>query len=213
MAHLLLRSSLPGIAFRYSTHTLSDSILSSVITTRGPAGSRFRVIFTTAESSPSAAPREEGTQSPSYEDQIALIRSALSLQIKELAEAVGVKRPTVYSWINDENSPQATNRDRLHAIYRLAQQWSRLSSSPLGKALHDVDEQGISVFDFLRKPTISSASIIGRFRTLVTAQQAQPRTASTSVRELARQHDIDLSRVADRQDDIDIETGKPFSTD
>jgi hypothetical protein len=134
--------------------------------------------------------------------------------MKELAEAVGVERPTIYSWINEQNLPQSANRQRLHAIYRLAQQWNRLSKQPLGKALHWVDtEEGCSVFDLLRQPSIPAAAVVDRFRAFANAAQSAPRKKSASVRQLAEKHGIDLSRTRDSQDEIDLETGKRIGAD
>jgi len=177
------------------------------------AGNNVVFIVTAAESRSSQPVPDEQSEFPSFKTQIAAIRSALSLQMKELAEAVGVERPTVYSWINDQNSPQPTNRQRLHAIYRLAEQWNKLTSKPLGKALHHVDTEGRSLFDLLREAPIPKSTIVDRLRVIAQAAKTAPQTSPTSVRELARKHNIDLNRVVDNQDVIDLETGKRIDAD
>jgi len=180
---------------------------------RDQTGNNVFYIVTRAESSSSQPVPDERSEFPSFKTQIATIRSALSLQMKELAEAVGVERPTVYSWIKDQNTPQPTNRQRLHAIYRLAEQWNKLISTPLGKALHYVDTEGRSLFDLLRDSPIPTSTIHNRLRLVAQTLKSGPPVNSTSVRELARKHSIDLSRVADSQDDIDLETGKRIDAD
>ena len=176
-------------------------------------GNNVFYIVTTAESRSNQPVQDERSEFPSFKTQIATIRSALSLQMKELAEAVGVERPTVYSWINDQNTPQPANRQRLHAIYRLAEQWNKLTNTPLGKALHHVDTEGRSLFDLLRDSPIPTSTIHNRLRVMAQAAKSASPTNSTSVRELARKHNIDLSRVGDSQDDIDLETGKRIDAD
>lgn len=145
---------------------------------------------------------------PSIEGQIATIRSALSLQMKELAEVIGVERPTVYSWLNGNNSPQPTNRDRLHTVYRLARRWNDRSNTPVGKDRHLPDDDGCTLFDLLRGPTIQVGKIIERLDALAETAARAAAKDKTSIRELARKHGIDLTRVRDAWDDIDLETGK-----
>jgi len=147
-------------------------------------------------------------ESLSCEELVATIRSALSLQMKELAELLGVERPTVYSWLNSRNSPQPANRDRFHTLYRLAQQWNKMSNIPLGKALHVPDENGRTLFDLLRQPEISEENVIRRFRRMARTIADKHKKSQTTVRRLARKHGIDLARVREAQDDIDLETGK-----
>ncbi|HED12158.1 MAG TPA: hypothetical protein ENI62_00610 [Gammaproteobacteria bacterium] len=180
---------------------------------REHTGNNVFHIVTTAESRSNQPVQDERSEFPSFKTQIATIRSALSLQMKELAEAVGVERPTMYSWIKDQNTPQPANRQRLHSIYRFAEQWNKLISTPLGKALHHVDTEGHSLFDLLRDVPIPTSTIHNRLRMMVQAAKSAPPTHSTSVRELARKHNIDLSRVGDSQDDIDLETGKRIDAD
>ena len=180
---------------------------------RDQPGNNVLLIVTRAECSSSQPVEDERSEFPSFKTQIATIRSALSLQMKELAEAVGVERPTVYSWVKEQNTPQPTNRQRLHAIYRLAEQWNKLTSSPLGKALHHVDTEGRSLFDLLQDSPIPTSTIHNRLRLVAQTFRSGPPVDSTSVRELARKHSIDLSRVGDSQDDIDLETGKRIDAD
>lgn len=176
------------------------------------SGSNYVVILTTAEARSEHAHEEEAVSlGPSLEDQIALIRSSLSLQVKELAQAVAVERPTVYSWINAERTPQPANRERLHSLYRLAQHWNRLSDLPLGKALHELDPDGRTIFDYLRDDQIPVPVLQERLRAASESAAASAAPPATSVRALAKKHGIDLRRVKEHDDDFDLETGKPIS--
>jgi transcriptional regulator with XRE-family HTH domain len=157
--------------------------------------------------------KTHGQQVHCHPRNVATIRSALSLQIKELAEAVHVERPTVYSWINGRNTPQPSNRERLHAIFHLAQRWTQLTNKPLGKALHAVGTESKSLFTLMREDPIPTVLLRERFRATARAVDREPSEDPTSVRQLASKHNFDLSRVADRQDDIDLETGKRIFAD
>jgi len=171
-------------------------------------GSNAVPVFTVAEtSSASPAPRA-APRMPSLPDQIAAIRNSLSVQMKELAEAVGVERPTVYSWLNGRNTPHAGNRERVRALYRIAHKWDRLSSTPLGKQLHEPDVQGVSIFSLLTQTPIPMATLDSRLGQAAQRPVSRAPRPGISVRELAGKHGIDLCQVADRQDEIDLETGK-----
>jgi transcriptional regulator with XRE-family HTH domain len=173
-------------------------------------GNNAVIVFTVAETPSVKPPPRPATPLPSLQDQIAAIRSSLSLQMKELAEAVGVERPTVYSWLNDRNTPHAANRDRLQALYRIARKWNRLSPTPLAKQLHEPDTQGVSIFSLLKQTPIPMPALDARLDQAAQCVVSQPPRPGVSVRELAAKHGIDLRRVADRQDEIDLETGKGF---
>ncbi len=175
-------------------------------------GSTVAFCFPIIESCSSNTEIKQVSTLPSTDVQIATIRSALSLQMKELAEVVGVERPTIYSWLNAQNSPQPVNRDRLHTIYRLALQWNRLSAAPLGKYLHIPGDEGHSVFNSLKKkPIVDEKAITGRFKEIAHEAKGKPRATSRSVREIARKHNIDPGRITDREDEIDLVTGKRIS--
>jgi transcriptional regulator with XRE-family HTH domain len=189
-------------------NVLSECLANFVFARHESTGSNPLVILPVAETpSEKPAPRRH-MPVPAFHEQVASIRSSLSLQMKELAQLVGVERPTVYSWLNQRNTPHAANRERLHALYRIARHWAQLSSAPLGKALHEVDADGESIFSLLAQTPLPVSAVRARLaHAAERAAETAPRRG-TSVRELAAKHGIDLRRVADRQDDIDIETGK-----
>jgi transcriptional regulator with XRE-family HTH domain len=141
---------------------------------------------------------------------IAQVRSSLSLQIKQLAEVLGVERPSVYAWIKEESQPRAHKRARLKELYQLARRWDELSNEPLGKALTEVTPDGYSALDFLLQSEIPHALMIERFKAIARArahnQAAIPKRKSLS--QIAQEIGIDVTRVKDRDDQIDLVTGK-----
>jgi len=148
---------------------------------------------------------------PSLQEQIALIRSSLSLQVKEIARAVGVERPTVYSWINDERTPHPRNRERLRCLYALARHWNRFCGLPLGKGLHEPDPEGKTIFDYLSEDPIPMEDLKERLKAAAASVRRSAAASPTSLRAVAEKHGIDLRHVNERYDDVDLETGTPFS--
>lgn len=147
---------------------------------------------------------------------IAHIRGSLSLQIKQLAEALGVERPTVYAWIKEESVPRPQKRTRLQELYQLAKRWDELTNQPLGRALTEVGSDGRSILEILRRPDTPQALVVERFRGIVSVRaraQTAPRQVRKSLVQLAREHGIDTERVKEQNDAIDILTGKRVALD
>jgi|LSQX01.2.fsa_nt_gb transcriptional regulator with XRE-family HTH domain len=182
---------------------------------QGSGGNFVLVVVKTEARSPEPA-EDPALAFSDLEEQIATLKSALSLQVKELAQILGVERPTIYSWINRRNTPRSASREKLFALYRLAQQWNRLSTSPLGSALHEADEAGTTLFHLLRNPTLSTTRARNRLNAIAQArksaeQQASSKRPNLTLRDLAKKHGIDLDAAADQQDELDLETGKRIS--
>ena len=147
---------------------------------------------------------------------IATIRSALSLQIKELAEILRVQRPTIYSWIKDEVEPSATNRERLQTLYRVAAIWNQVCNLPAGKLVRGVGTDGRSILDLLKEEDIDEHEVERRFRQLAPQRQRIKSEADTnrpSTRTITQRHELTHAEVADQQHVVDAETGKRSSPD
>jgi transcriptional regulator with XRE-family HTH domain len=146
-----------------------------------------------------------------HDEIIAAIRSSLSLQMKELAEVLGVQRPTIYSWIKNEAEPTSKNRRRLNQIYRIAQFWNEQSNLPLGKLLRSVNGDGVSVLDTLGNDELNETEIQSQLFKLAGARQAIKENSNKrhpSVNEIAARHNLNLDHVSSQQHIIDVETGK-----
>ena len=147
----------------------------------------------------------------SIQDQIAAIRGALSLQMKELAAVLKVQRPTVYAWTNGDSAPQPNNRVRLQNLWQIAREWNRLSRLPLGKeGLHTVHrEDGRTIFDLLQQDPIPVHPLLSRMPSIAaTLKRKETSTFSKRLRELAKRHKTNPDREKERQDLFDLETGK-----
>ena len=144
---------------------------------------------------------------------IATIRSALSLQVKELAEALRVERPTVYAWIRGESSPQPENRERLAAILRVAQGWNNHCGLPMeGSVREEFGAGGMTFAGLLRADSIDQKLVSDQIKEIakkVMARQAKSR----GIRELAREKGRDLSKIRESEHEFEVLTGKRTEED
>ena len=146
-------------------------------------------------------------------DIIAAIRSAFSLQVKELAEILKVERPTIYSWIKDQAFPTKQNQGRLQQVYRLATTWNNLSSNPVGKAIREIGLNGTSMLDVLKDDPIDESDVMRRLKSIAADPAKSKLGSRRSFREIAKQRGLDLSEVSEQQDMLDVVTGKRLHQD
>ena len=140
---------------------------------------------------------------------LAVIRTAFSLQISQIAEILQVSRPTIYAWISDERQPHQPNRDRLNDIYALAKFWNTISALPLGAAaLLAPDAAGATLFDRLKESEVDLNSAKERLQAM--SRQADMQVAPLRVADLARKYGIalDLNRL--NSSEFDLMTRPPM---
>ncbi|EAQ82797.1 hypothetical protein [Blastopirellula marina] len=153
--------------------------------------------------------RQDTERSSSIPEIISEIRANLALQVKELAEVVGVERPTVYGWIKDNATPHKSNHDRLMQVYRISQAWRKISRLPAGAALREfVDDEGNSVIDYMRRDSMNEIAIDALLQSIATRVNSRDREKPKSLRELAEARGIDVNNVKDQSASIDALTGK-----
>lgn len=139
---------------------------------------------------------------------VAEIRGTLSLQIKELAEILGVERPTVYSWLRGEAKPQRSNRIRLSRVLQIALAWKRESASPIGNAIREaLDDAGCSVLDDLRSESFDTGLIVAKLHSIKQKADAES-SRSKSILDLARELGFDKSKVRQQHDVLDVASGR-----
>lgn len=147
---------------------------------------------------------------------IAAIRAALSLQIKELAEILGIERQTVYSWINEEAQPSPQNREQLQKVYRLSCEWNRRCKLPAENLVRTIGTDGQSLLDLLRSDPLDEHKVVSRLSGLALErmkQQASLDAQRPPIRDVARRHGIDPGKVSDQQHVIDAFTGRRATLD
>jgi hypothetical protein len=143
---------------------------------------------------------------------ITSIRSALSLNVKELASVLQVERPTVYAWMAGEAQPQPRNLARIDALWTIAREWEALCPLPLGALRTAVNQEGASIVGLLGASDIDSGLVTALLRkaaTLVASAERRPRGLDLRARAAAR--GVTLVEPPDAQREIDLRTGKRIS--
>jgi|GEM_PF-2700472 len=139
-------------------------------------------------------------------DILATIRSAFPLQISQIAEILGVSRPTIYAWLNNEQQPQSLTK--LSQIYALAEFWNDRCNLPAPEKTFELpDSVGVSLIDMLKAPSINVATVKNRLEDLV-------RTVKGSVRlgmvEAARLRGFKLPAGGNNTAEFDVTTRRPM---
>jgi len=177
----------------------------------GGTGSQTRVWYEVASADISKTP--QAPVSFSAASVVASIRSSLSLQMKELAQVLGVERPTVYAWMRDEAQPQPQNRARLVELLKFASIWNHFSKQPIGPHVRrELGPDGKSLVDLLAEIDIDFRLVQSRMKQLsklgVTNGPKKP-----GIRAVAALHGMDLSGVRKSEAEFDVLTGKRFHED
>ncbi len=197
--HLVLRDRASTIDQLLALHANSGT---------GGCESHVRASFEAASEIP--AVRHNLPASLDTADAVASIRAALSLQVKELATVLGVTRPTIYTWLRNDEKPQSHNRRRISQLHKFAKTWDSMSSKPVGAAVrNEIGIDGNSLVDMLANEQLDEADIILRMQKLAEARSNKSR----GIHEIVKRHGIDLTKVRESQAEIDVLTGKPFRED
>lgn len=195
----------------------SDLVLQSMSGYRG-TGSKTqadRVWYETASFTLTDPPNRQTARTAELLDVasvVAEVRSSLSLQIKELAEILGVQRPTVYSWLEGDQKPQDQNRRRLLELLKIARIWTQISDQPVGKAIRtQLNKDGHSLLDQLKRDVINLHEVKNHMQAL--AHGATATSRKKSVLDLAKENGFDLSGIRDQRGIVDAMTGKRMHED
>ena len=96
----------------------------------------------------------------SITEQASEVSAALCINKSQLAEILGVSRPTLYSWFDGSN-PNPVNRDRMYAILRILSKTHIGSHNPLNARFvrNPLTEKSKSLFDLLKTDPWSEEEI------------------------------------------------------
>ncbi len=139
---------------------------------------------------------------------LSVLQHYLSLNLSELAMVLQVSRPTIYSWLRDQSSPQAQNVARIRQLFKLAKIWPGISRRPVRLHLKTPVTEGRSVLDLLtqdrldpelvRTALASCAALVER-----EAARQRPRTAA----EVAKQYGLRSQSKGSQEESVAQETG------
>ncbi len=110
--------------------------------------------------------RNKAEEAISTPERIAQIRKHLSMNIKQLSDALCVGRPTLYHWINEETTPRTTQLNRLKSLYDIARHWTGLSNRPVGKNLVTPLQDGRSLAALLSDPYLDLVKVQAALQTI-----------------------------------------------
>lgn len=108
------------------------------------------------------------------QEKLAGIRRYLSMNVTDMAKALRVARPTVYSWFRDEAGLRSHHLQRVEAIYGIARRWRRISIQPVGAFLAQPLASGDSLIGLLSAKALNEPEIQEAFAQI---QQALNRTS------------------------------------
>ncbi|MCD4747821.1 MAG: hypothetical protein K8R59_00485 [Thermoanaerobaculales bacterium] len=145
-------------------------------------------------------------------DRIAMIRSALSLNVKELADVLHVERPTVYSWIAGTAQPRAVNRGRLAIIADLAHEWTSLHKRPLGTLRKETGPDGNSIIGLLEADPNDKVQVRRLFEAAA-AKLSPQRKVGINLAERALARGVILAEPPDAQRELDRLTGRRIASE
>lgn len=126
----------------------------------------------------------------SVSEQIAFIRSYLSLNISEASRIFGVQRPSIYAWISGESSPSDANQKRINLLYDLALNWKNKNNSPIGELRRLPLASNKSITDLLLQEDIDKDSILALFSDLYIQKDnlSDVQQSHYSIRQIAKEH-------------------------
>lgn len=148
----------------------------------------------------------------SASDQVSGIRAALGLNISETARAVGVERPTIYSWLAGRSTPQRAHSIRLARVADVAARSRRWRAAPMNDAVRSPGPDGRSLVDLLALDPLPEELININLRAM--SRRVMPTSDEReSVREVARRFGLTAKPRPDAQAEIDWLTGRSFDTE
>jgi hypothetical protein len=137
-----------------------------------------------------------------------VLQHYLSLNLSDLAAILRVSRPTIYSWLKEDSSPQAHNTSRMRQLFRLAKLWSDISRKPLGSHLKTPVVDGQSVFDLLSQDHLDRELIRSALMScslMLEQDLARPRPRSAA--EIAKLYGLQSQSKNSQEESVAQETG------
>lgn len=128
---------------------------------RDLAGTQAWIIERDNYSQELATPQVAAPEVRSTSEQVRFIQASLGLTVAQMASVLGVKRQTIYNWMQAEHETvlQARTRARLEELGNIARIWNQHSSRPAGKLIASIDIGGTTLLNLLTQKHIDMASV------------------------------------------------------
>ena len=95
-------------------------------------------------------------EEPSVPSQVRMILDWFGLSKSDLSKILGITRPALYAWLDEQSEPNVENIRRLHAIYEIIREWPEAEQQPL---FHAYIERPVAGFSHSLIETLSSTNI------------------------------------------------------
>jgi transcriptional regulator with XRE-family HTH domain len=140
---------------------------------------------------------------------VARVRTALGLNVSELARVLGVERQTVYSWLRGQSQPHKGNLKRLYALSRLVQ--AQVGRQLDRQAIRTPGEDGRSLFDLLSDELLEEGAIAQRLQLIAhVTQTPDERRPQSWLKTAAERHGVNM---VEERGEFDRFTGKRLGSE
>ncbi|MFG6444901.1 helix-turn-helix domain-containing protein [Microbacterium sp. P07] len=134
------------------------------------------------------------------------VRTAFAMSVTDLASALGVERPTIYSWLKDSATPSPAKARHLQSVVRLADLWGQVGAGGRKPEMAAEVAPGITLRDALTDDPFAWQAEIEH---CLKMQAGQPErlAAMNRIKQATRDAGIPKRTAAD----FDLATGRPLS--
>ena len=136
---------------------------------------------------------------------LAAIKSEISVTITEMADLLGVERPTLYSWLAEERVPHPSNRKRLNDLYDVAITWRQRKIGPLGNFRNHRLGTGQTLVSLLKQTPLPLEEIRKGLDVLSAIIEKRKTDRKPTSQELIEKYGI---KARPNREEIDFVTGK-----
>lgn len=101
----------------------------------------------------------------SVSEKVTSIKERLGLNVKQLSQVLGVRRPTIYQWLRGGDI-RPTNRERVNEVLELSSEWTRQCKLPLGSFVSQELDSGETLLKLMSEEQLSHRAIRSAFEVL-----------------------------------------------
>lgn len=95
-------------------------------------------------------------EEPSVPSQVRMMLDCFGLSKSDLSKILGITRPALYAWLDEQSEPNVENIRRLHSIYEVIREWPEAEQQPL---FHAYIERPVAAFSHSLIEVLSAPDI------------------------------------------------------